>query len=226
MKTSSSGTPAGRHRRAHADARDAGPRRAAEPVDAHREDAGERRLAPERNVRRRKAQVAPELRAVRDAARDRERPAEQRAGAREIARRQRRAHGRRRRALAVDRHGAHRLDAERPRGARAASRGRPRAPCRSGSPRRPAPSATPSRRTSTSSMNASGVSAASRPSKRATIRPRDAVRAEVLELGAQRRQPRRRGVPGEELARLRIERQHRRRQRRSSAASMSRASIA
>ena len=59
----------------------------------------------------------------------------------EIAARERFAHRGRRRALAVDRHRAHRLDAERLRVRAQHARCRPRGPCRSGNPRRPAPSA-------------------------------------------------------------------------------------
>ena len=61
-------------------------------------------------------------------------------------------------------------------------------------------------------MNASAVSDASARVEARDVGARDAERAEHLELVAQRRQARRRVAWREELARMRIERQHRRRQ--------------
>ena len=151
-----------------------------------------------------------------DSAPDREAAAEQRRGAREIARRERRADGRRRRALAVDdRHGAHRLDAERPRCRAAQWR---RSPARPLPKRKSSPTSTqrtPRRRTSTPSMNASGSSDA-----KPAVEARDVRvarrRARRTARSCRAREDNRGGALacGEELARRRIESQHGRWQRR------------
>ncbi len=200
--------------RTHAEARDAGARRAAQPVHAHREDArrgGGLRLSGMLAVG--KPRLRPELLAVRHAAADRVRPAEQRRGVREVALGQRRraprstTRARRRppRCACASTLNVARVRAQHARGRRA----RP-LPKRKSSPT--STQRAPSRRTSTSSMNASGVSAASRASKRATIR---VVDAEARKTSSLLRSDDSRGGAdslGEEFARMRIERQHRRRQ--------------
>ena len=76
----------------HTKARNARARRWPEPVNAHGEYAGQRRFAAERNVRRRKAQMPAKLVAMCNAARHRERPAEQCGRVRKIAVSQRGTH--------------------------------------------------------------------------------------------------------------------------------------
>src|SRR5205823_9056835 len=84
----------------------------AEVFNLHDVDAGERRLLRERNVRRRKAKLAAEPRAASHLAADRVRRAEQPLGTREIARRERRSHGRARDALSVVGNIGHRFERE------------------------------------------------------------------------------------------------------------------
>src|SRR5437588_2827342 len=85
---------------------------AAEVFNLHDVDAGERRPLRERNVRRRKAELAAEPRPASHLAADRVRPAEQPLGTREIARRQRRSYRRARDALTVERNIRHRFERE------------------------------------------------------------------------------------------------------------------
>ena len=90
------------------------PRRGARANSMHAdsENARQRRAPAQRHVRGRETQRAAELVAVRDAARDRVVAPQQRRRVLEIAGRERRAHRRARCALAVDVDRAHRLDAE------------------------------------------------------------------------------------------------------------------
>ena len=85
----------------------------------------------------------------------------------------------------------------------------------------------PSPRTSMRSMKSSAVICAKRVVEAADVHALDAVRREQLELLAQRREPRRRLVGREELARMRLEGHHARGQARARARRrVSRASIA
>src|SRR5437667_12626810 len=72
----------------------------------------ERRTLPQRDVRRREAEIVPELRAVDHAPADRVSPSEQPPGTGEIARLERGPDGRARYALAVKPHVRHRLQHE------------------------------------------------------------------------------------------------------------------
>ena len=204
MNTSSSGDARGRHRRAHADARHTRPRRCPRPCTRTGEDAGDRRRALQRQCSR---SESPGLRP--SFAHARRGPRSRTAGraARAACARSPAASAAR---TAVDdarspstRHGAHRLDAER-RAPRARKRREVagRAPCRSGSPRRPAASARRSCRTSTSSMNASGDERREPPHRSGRrTRGRRRARGELLELGAQRRQARRRRLRERRISR-------------------------
>ena len=99
-------------RRAHAEARDAGQRRRCKSVNPNGENARQRRLALQRNVSRREAEVAAELVAVNHAPRHCVGTAEQLRRVSEIAVRERSADRGAGRPLCLDRNGAHPLDAE------------------------------------------------------------------------------------------------------------------
>ncbi len=131
---------------------------------------------------------------------------------REIPRRERRADRRRRRALAVDRHGAHPFHAERP---RIAAKGREVAgPAAAEAEilayQQPAHAQAAHEHGVDERLGLERCESSVEPGD---VRARDAAGRELLDLVPDGRQPWRRRRLCEELARRRVERQHRRRQR-------------